>query len=681
MKYRAEIDGLRAVAVLLVVLFHADGNLCSGGYIGVDVFFVISGYLITSIIRKQIGDETFSLLGFYERRARRILPAFVVVVACVLVASWCFVLPSAFKAVGRAAAASSVSLSNVLFWAEDGYFAAASEEKPLLHTWSLGVEEQFYFLLPYLFLAFGVGRKSTWGMSLTFAISLAVSVVLVRSEPSAAFFLIPARAWELLLGSLLSVQMASDRSIPQGGHTVGLLGLLVILACGWSYTIGTAFPGENALLPCLGAAAVIYGGRGGIVCRLLSVNPLVFVGKISYSLYLWHWPILVFARQLKIMPLTGWETAACVAVSFALAILSWKYVEQPFRAGQPEISRRTVFSMSCISLASYACLGAYVHFNDGVPARFSAIVVRLDDGSHDSGLRADESAAIRWVRSDGAVIYGAQVSPNFAILGDSHSNVLALTLGRSARNRGESLRHFYEFGAAPVLGVQFAGNPGADDRIEQAVQLIENSENIETVVLIARWAYVIHGFNADFGSYERGRSDAPGILKPSSSRRITTDEASDLFCEGITRTVSRLKLAGKRVVVMYPIPEVGYHVPRTMARFLHYHGSVEEFVRPASYYFHRQERVFTVLDSLGDSVTRVFPHEFFLRGDRAIVQESHQPLYRDDDHLSISGARKLMPMFEHVLWPDPSYVHLANKNEKYELLSGVENVDSKIERQ
>jgi peptidoglycan/LPS O-acetylase OafA/YrhL len=529
MRYRPEIDGLRAVAVLLVVLFHADGRICSGGYIGVDVFFVISGYLITSIISREIEQGKFSLLRFYERRARRILPAFLVVMVFILSASWYLVLPSAFKAVGRAAASSALSLSNVLFWAEDGYFAAASEEKPLLHTWSLGVEEQFYLLLPCLFLFPALRRKSNWIISSCFAVSLIASVLLVRTHPSAAFFLLPARAWELLLGSLVSV-VAADRSVSNRvGQVVSISGLVAILWSAWGYTVGTAFPGENALLPCVGAAAVIYGSSGVIVGRFLSAVPFVFVGRISYSLYLWHWPILVFARQINIHPLGPVQVLFCILLSFVVATLSWKYVEQPFRMSTSVLTRKRVFSFSCMSLTLLAASGIYIHASGGVSSRFSAAVVSLDSGSFDRELRDAERKSVCWSRDDGALIYGARVEPRFAVLGDSHSNVIALKLGVVAKGRGESLRHFYEYGAAPLLGVRFSSNSRAAARIEQSVKSIESSGSIETVILVARWAYVLHGFNTDFGGYERDRSDAPAILMPTSERRLTVEQARDLF--------------------------------------------------------------------------------------------------------------------------------------------------------
>ena len=301
-----------------------------------------------------------------------------------------------------------------------------------------------------------------------------------------------------------------------------------------------------------------------------------------------------------------------------------------------------------------AASGMYIHMSGGVSGRFPDTVVSLDSGSFEHKQRDAERQSVYWRRKDGALIYGAKVDPRFAVFGDSHSNVIALKLGSIAMSRGESLRHFYEFGAAPILGVRFASNPGAEARIEQSIRTIESSKNIDTVILAARWAYALHGFNTDFGAYERDRSDAPAILTPESDRRVTVEQATELFKTGIEQTVSRLRRSGKRVVIMYPTPEVGYHVPRTMARLLHYYGSADSFARPSDYYFRRQRVVFNVLDSLGDTIERIHPHEVFLSASTAMVHEDGRPLYRDDDHLTLTGAEKLMPMFENVLWTSSS---------------------------
>lgn len=651
MRYRPEVDGLRAVAVIIVLLFHAEPSWCPGGFIGVDVFFVISGFLITSIIRKEIAAEKFSLLDFYERRARRILPAFAVMLAVVLSVCLFLTLPSAFKGVGRSVMASALSVSNVLFWAEDGYFAVASEEKPLLHTWSLGVEEQFYVLLPLLVMWSGGGRRCIRLISICGATSLLFSIWQTRYYPSAAFFLLPARAWEMLLGSFLATVRVDGvpARIRNASSMIGLIGILYGVC---SYSVATRFPGESALLPCLGAAAIIMGTSEGLVSQILSLRPVVFVGRISYSLYLWHWPILVLARQFNIVPLTTFQTTACLAVSVIFAVLSWRFVEQPFRSKQSVGSRRRVFCLSLSTLAAFALAGCYIHFSNGVSYRFPSDVVELDSGDYERRLIQRNDNVCRWLGQDGEVMYGARVAPRIAVLGDSHATPFGRALGELALQRNECVQLFALSGIAPLSGVKFRRSRRSHEQLDAMMQQIIANESIEDVVLAGRWAAVLHGFNTDFGTYERGRTNTPTI-----SRRIGGDSVSgegviDLFELGIRETVSRLTSAGKRVVVVYPVPEVGYHVPRTLARVRVRGDDTEEFTRPSDYFFRRQQHVFRVLDSLQDDhVARVFPHRLLIRGEEAIVQEGGVPLYYDDDHLSLTGASKVAPLFEESLWP------------------------------
>lgn len=651
MKYRPEIDGMRAVAVILVLLFHAEGSWCPGGFIGVDVFFVISGYLITSIIRKDVAAGKFSLLNFYERRARRILPAFVVMLTTVLAVSLFVVLPSAFKGVGRSVTSSALSVSNILFWAEDGYFAAASEEKPLLHTWSLGVEEQFYFLLPLLMMWISSNRRCVKVIAICGITSLVFSVWQVRYYPSAAFFLLPARAWELLLGSVLatvSVEAVSSRV----RNSMALCGLLTILYGACAYTVSTVFPGENALLPCLGAAAIIVGSSEGLTSRLLSWRPVVFVGRISYSLYLWHWPVLILVQQWNIFPLNTTQTIACLVASFGIAVLSWRFVEQPFRSKRLVGSCRQMLSLSVTALAVFAIAGSYVHFSNGVPQRFPKRVVRLDGGDRDEYAILKINKELKWGGKNGEIYYGARVAPRIAVLGDSHAPAIGMALGRVAHHRHESVQLFSQNGVSPLAGVRFRSSNDAHERVDAMLKQIVEQESIEYVVVVGRWGSVLHGFNTDFGTFERGRSDAPAIKERINGKADSDDEMVELFSFAINETVDRLTKAGKRVVIVYSVPEVGYHVPRTMARLLNRGDDISQFTRPADYYFRRQQHVLHAFDSLSDAkVNRVFPHKLLIKGDEAIVQENGIPLYCDDDHLSLAGATKLMPLFEPTLWP------------------------------
>ncbi len=335
-QYRPDIDGLRAIAVGTVVLFHA-GICCSGGYIGVDVFFVISGFLITSLLLKDLDRGTFTFVGFWERRTRRIAPALFVVSAATLVAGWLLLLPVDLINLGRATASQAVFAANVFYWLDSGYFSAASDEKPLLHTWSLAVEEQFYFIAPVLLWAlYHVkplrGRTSLLVlMTLGIVSSFLVSVYGVARHPVAAFYLLPTRAWELLLGSLVATlppipSPLNRRTVRDFAATTGFASILVPA---FLYTKETPFPGVAALAPCLGTALLIWangrteGTAPTFIARLLSLNPIVFVGLISYSLYLWHWPLLAFATYYspKLLPFS--TRLLAVAAGIVLAILSW----------------------------------------------------------------------------------------------------------------------------------------------------------------------------------------------------------------------------------------------------------------------------------------------------------------------------------------------------------------------
>ena len=288
MKYRADIDGLRAIAVLPVVLYHAGFGF-PGGFVGVDVFFVISGYLITSLILKDANTGAFSLATFWERRVRRILPPLLPVLAVSFIAGWFWMLPVDFRNLGGATAAQSVMMANVWFWTQGGYFNTSSDTEPLLHLWSLAVEEQFYVLFPLLLVALRRYRISTVGVLLALAAgSFALSAVLVFIDTSAAFYLMPTRAWELLLGALLCFAPQSTAPRRWLAEIAALLGLVIIVAVSRVYTVGTPFPGAAALPPCLGAMLVIWAGSGTstLTGRLLAAFPLRSIGLISYSLYL-----------------------------------------------------------------------------------------------------------------------------------------------------------------------------------------------------------------------------------------------------------------------------------------------------------------------------------------------------------------------------------------------------------
>jgi peptidoglycan/LPS O-acetylase OafA/YrhL len=335
--YRREIDGLRALAVLPVMLFHAGFETFSGGYVGVDVFFVISGYLITSIILKSLQEGRFSALDFYERRMRRILPALFLVLLVSFPFAWHWMLPADMARYSASLASVPLFASNILFWRTSGYFESASELKPLLHTWSLAVEEQFYLLYPLLvILAWARGRR-VFGLLLGAGAVLSFSLAEWGStlSPSFTFFLLPTRAWELALGAITAVYLSQPRRGPHSPRIEGagsLLGLALICLAVVAFDTRTPFPGAYALVPTLGAVLILcFATDRTWTGRLLGTRLLVGIGLVSYSAYLWHQPLLALARHRALGHIDQPVAASLVLAALGLAVLSWRYVERPFR--------------------------------------------------------------------------------------------------------------------------------------------------------------------------------------------------------------------------------------------------------------------------------------------------------------------------------------------------------------
>ena len=369
MQYRAEIDGLRALAVLPVILFHAGFEWFSGGFIGVDIFFVISGYLITTILIEDIENQRFSLVNFYERRARRILPAlFFVMFVCILFA-WMWMLPTEMKDFSQSLIAVSLFASNVLFWRTSGYFAAVAEEKPLLHTWSLAVEEQYYVLFPiFLILAWRFGKNRVfWFIVVMAAISLLLSEWGWRNTPTANFYLAPTRAWELFAGSIAAF-IVQKKGV-QRSNLLALLGLAAIIFSIFVYDETTPFPSVYALVPVLGVVLLImFADKETIAAKFLSTKGFVGIGLISYSAYLWHQPLFAFARLRQIDNYVVF--LALILATFLLAYISWRCIELPLK-NKNIFKRRHIFMGTAIGFMLFMLIGYSGHITNGFKGRLT----------------------------------------------------------------------------------------------------------------------------------------------------------------------------------------------------------------------------------------------------------------------------------------------------------------------
>lgn len=370
--YRPEIDGLRALAVVPVILFHAGFELFRGGFVGVDVFFVISGYLISLIIASEIDADRFSLLEFYERRARRLLPALFFVLSICTIFAVILLGPDDLKDFGQSLVAVSFFNSNFLFWLESDYFDTAAELKPLLHTWSLAVEEQFYIIYPLVLI--GIWKfnfKIILGILFTLSVisfSLAVLSTSIYNDPglaSSAFFLLPARAWELLLGAFCAFYLRrfGFSTSRQWNQILSFLGFCMILLPAFLFNEKIPFPGFYGLLPTLGTCLIIlFAIPSTTIGNLLSFGPLVSVGLISYSAYLWHQPLFAFVRHRFLFDLSDFMLLGLSVFSLVLGYLSWRYVEKPFR-NRALFSRKLIFFFSGIGIMIFACIGLYLNNN------------------------------------------------------------------------------------------------------------------------------------------------------------------------------------------------------------------------------------------------------------------------------------------------------------------------------
>lgn len=635
-EYRREIDGLRAVAVFPVVLFHAGFSAFSGGYVGVDVFFVISGYLITSIILSDMSGSGFSIIRFYERRARRILPALFFVVLCTLPFAYLYMLPNQTVDFGQSIVSVALFFSNFQFWSEAGYFGASAEQMPLLHSWSLSVEEQFYVVFPLVLAAMAqVSKRVRFAvMALALIISLAVTEYALGIAASAAYFWSPFRAWELLIGVLLALHVA-DAGRPRAGlwaETGGLLGLGLIGYSVVAFDSETPFPGVWALLPTLGTGLILYCTSGQtLVGRLLSVGPVVGLGLISYSVYLWHQPLYAFARLIAEgepgLPIM----VALVFAAFALGYISWRYVEKPFRNPQ-RISRARIFQFSGLGIATLIVVGFAVQYDHGLRYRFEAKAQAAMAGIENSPLVDKCQAGIenQIPPAEACRYFGPKTT--FAALGDSHVTGPAYMLAKRLEARGEGLYHL-AYGAGfpaftlPIYKAEYKWSNGA-------VDFLATKPAVHTVLLGYRHSGYINGQN--FGHY-------PKQVQTSYLKRLELDWAAstDAYWQSFEAGVMRLLDVGKRVVIMLPVPELGRSIEQVVYR-TEWQGDAVVGV-PRAYYEARNAAFFGKLNNspILDRVILVDPADFLCDAENCYAVRDGKSLYYDDDHLSLEGAALL----------------------------------------
>jgi peptidoglycan/LPS O-acetylase OafA/YrhL len=552
--YRADIDGLRALAILSVVFYHAGPAWLPGGFTGVDVFFVISGYLIGGQIYRELCNGAFSYLRFYQRRAKRILPALYAVLVFTLLAAFLLLSPGEFTELAKEAFAATLSASNVWFWATTNYFAGNSELNPLLMTWSLGVEEQFYVVIP-LMLVLMAGLRRKWILPATIAVcllSLAIAASLAARFPMMVFYLLPARAWELGAGVALAVTELNRKSSLLSGalaQIAGFAGLALVLAPMFLLSAHAALPVPPLISSVVGTALSIAVPRCWMNRQLLSLPGLTFIGRISYSWYLWHWPLLAFMHIIGGAHLPAAAPALAVATSFAAAVLSWRFIERPFRGSL----RAPAPMLMRYGLAAAALLLLYglVGFSRGVPQRFPALAHMEAVGralSNDpclAGLTKNEPSL------KPACVGSSPTGQAVALWGDSHSAALAPGFRSAAATQGYAFVQLGKASCPPLIGAthfiprQPLLAAGCERFNRKALALLQADRNIRVVVLAAAWSAPLN----------RTWQDGWLVSDPAHESEIPTPEANcRLFVDSLKATLHALQAAGKQVIVVEDVP-------------------------------------------------------------------------------------------------------------------------------
>ncbi|MFD9897742.1 acyltransferase family protein [Mesorhizobium sp. NPDC059025] len=614
---RPDIDGLRAIAVLCVVFFHYGANWLPGGFAGVDVFFVISGYLITKQLTESIDHHRWLwpvLFDFYGRRIRRIFPALIVVLAATLAAGWFLLIPGDYQTAGSSAAYATVGFGNLHFYWNTSYFDRSAELQLLIHTWSLGVEEQFYLVWPVLLFGLLMTVPRRWTsliITLMILAGLAYSARTVAVNPKAAFYLPQSRAWELGAGALLVfLPTITNRLLSEATVLVGLA--LVSLSVFTLQGSETAL-GLSMVPTVLGSALIVCRKQGTIASNMLGSTPFRGIGLISYSLYLWHWPILVFYRLTHFEQLpTGVDLVVLLALTFGLSYLSYRFVELPIVKKPVEWALPTIPAALAVVVAGNA-----VASQEGYPERLTTEAAALyasttDFSKHRPNCHRNDNFQLPLEKS---CAFGAQsAAPTAAVWSDSHGVEIADALGDIEAPKGKS-----------VVSLTYSSCPPSLDYASPDHQI------------------GCRPFNTDALGYLLDRPEIRTIIMTAFYEYYLGKPESDRFVTGFEAAVSKLSEAGKRVILIASNPVTGYAIPQAAAR------SAMTTPRPEiSLPLTQLRRETQVSRDLLDTLARryrnvevVDPADSFCADQTCSMIAEGKPLLFDDNHLTLTSARKI----------------------------------------
>lgn len=647
-KYRAEIDGLRAISVLGVIFYHANLGF-PGGYIGVDVFFVISGFLISGIIMKEIDEKSFTLQSFWIRRIRRILPAVTFLVFTVFVLGILILDPISLESLGKSAVAQALMLANVFFMKSAGYFSEAAELKPLLHTWSLAVEEQFYIFFPLILILLARFKQRVLPATLfiLFTLSFFLSVFALMKYPSATFYLLPTRAWELLAGSLLAILITKIRITGRFAELLSIVGIALILLPMFAYSVDTTFPGIAALPPVLGAVLFILSNswnNNTVVGRLLSTKLIVFIGMISYSLYLWHWPLLSFAHHVFI-ELTMIHIFFILFFIFIFATLSWKYIETPFRNKNRLKTKTSVFVFGGILSVSIMMIGFTLFKLDGISSRFSSDTLLVMKDVHWSGSKyiGDNTSSVSKIYLGNS----KQVQTDFVLWGDSHGMVVSQLIDDISNDLNISGIALLSPGRPPVTELW---NPLKGSHIKEETTKINKERlnwiidnDVKNIILVARWNVMCRGLvNTELARFP-GKSQMFPMVANSNEETLSITSSTAALKKQLKDMLIKLQKHDIKVWILKQVPVAT--LPSVAQPFLKKYRFplLNDLFSPKStskkeYLTQRLESDRVFEDMYYQNVKIIDPIESFYTKEAEIKLYAKRAYYRDENHLTRYGA-------------------------------------------
>lgn len=664
MKYRPDIDGLRSIAVITIMFFHYGIPGFEGAFAGPEVFFVLSGFLIATKIFEKTEIGQFDFKDFYYKRMRRLFPAYAVMMVVTLLMAYYWMLPADFKDFSKSFAASTVYLSNIQFYRESGYFDVASHLKPLLHTWSLSVEEQFYLVFPLTAVLLGrMKRKQLFYIFLIISgISFLAAVLTMRVDVSRVFYLFPYRVWELGLGVMLATgcyhlpkTYAHWKNELLAMFAIGLI--IVPMAL---YDPSMAFPGMAALPACIGTWIIIQldSQKLTLVQRFLSLKIMTFIGALSYSLYLWHWPIYVMYKYTDTNGIDAIELVGIISVVFIISYISYKYIEEPLRKGKVFFvkTKTAVFASASIFSVVFILVGLFIYSQEGMPERFDESIRPAIEATHIFG---DMNDCVELDNSELEDLSYCSIGSPLAskdytlILGDSHSPTYRFALKSLMPNLDALI--VWSGGCPPVFDVEVDEKVASKD-VEQACinrnvavkELIKNDKRISSVILLGRWSYYGHGVGVGIDSGNEIK------IWPKGEVYNKDNEQYQVFLERFEKTINYINSQGQKIFVIEQPPEIANFNARKLV--------IDQIVGK-TYEVEEQTQLMTV--SIEDVQKRQGPMQEKLqqlheRGDVEILSthkflcgETHcsaiyknSPLYFDNNHLSSLKVAHIKDMFK-----------------------------------